>query len=283
MEKDVRFYQASTSEMFGKSAPPQNETTLFQPRSPYAAAKLYSYWVTKNYREAYKLFACNGILFNHESPLRGETFVTRKITRAIADIYHGKKNKFWIGNLDAKRDWGHAKDYVEGMWKIINYKKPEDFVLATGKSFSVRDFCEIAFKEIGITIKWKGKGLKEKGYDAKNNKVLVAVDKRYFRPTEVETLLGDASKAKEKLNWTSKISFEQLVKTIPEMSRGLFIRRKQCDFIKCKQCPRWATIANANGLRTVQKQNVKNDDWKKKARIVSQFIPLISRRQKPGY
>ena len=177
----------------------------------YAAAKLYSYWVTKNYREAYNIFACNGILFNHESPLRGETFVTRKITRAIADIYHGKKNKFWIGNLDAKRDWGHAKDYVEGMWKIINYKKPEDFVLATGKSFSVRDFCEIAFKEIGITIKWKGKGLKEKGYDAKNNKVLVAVDKRYFRPTEVDYLQGDANKAKRLLKWKPKIKFGDLV------------------------------------------------------------------------
>ncbi len=211
MEKDVRFYQASTSEMFGKSAPPQNETTLFQPRSPYAAAKLYSYWVTKNYREAYKLFACNGILFNHESPLRGETFVTRKITRAIADIYHGKKNKFWIGNLDAKRDWGHAKDYVEGMWKIINYKQPEDFVLATGKSFSVREFCEIAFKEIGIILKWKGKGLKEKGYDHKNNKVLVEVDKRYFRPTEVDYLQGDASKAKKLLKWQPKIKFQDLV------------------------------------------------------------------------
>ncbi len=211
MEKKVRFYQASTSEMFGKSAPPQNEKTLFQPRSPYAAAKLYSYWVTKNYREAYNLYACNGILFNHESPLRGETFVTRKITRAIADIYYGKKNKFWIGNLDARRDWGHAKDYVEGMWKIINYKKPEDFVLATGKSFSVRDFCNIAFKEIGISLKWKGKGLKEKGYDSKNNKILVEVDKRYFRPTEVDFLQGDASKAKKLLNWKPKIKFHDLV------------------------------------------------------------------------
>ncbi|MDC3057260.1 GDP-mannose 4,6-dehydratase [Alphaproteobacteria bacterium] len=211
MEKEVRFYQASTSEMFGKSPPPQNEQTLFQPRSPYAAAKLYSYWVTINYREAYNLFACNGILFNHESPLRGETFVTRKITRAIADIYHGKQDKFWIGNLDAKRDWGHAKDYVEGMWRIINYRLPEDFVLATGKSFSVREFCEIAFREIGVTLKWKGKGLKEKGYDYKSNKVLIEVDKRYFRPTEVDYLQGDASKAKKLLKWTPKIKFQDLV------------------------------------------------------------------------
>ena len=211
MEKEVRFYQASTSEMFGKSAPPQNEKTIFQPRSPYAAAKLYSYWVTKNYREAYNLFACNGILFNHESPLRGETFVTRKITRAVADIYHGRKKKFWIGNLDAKRDWGHAKDYVEGMWKINNYKIPEDFVLATGKSYSVREFCEIAFKEIGVVVKWKGKGLKEKGYNIKTNKILIEVDKRYFRPTEVDYLLGDASKAKKLLKWKPKIKFKDLV------------------------------------------------------------------------
>ncbi len=211
MEREVRFYQASTSEMFGKSPPPQNENTIFQPRSPYAAAKLYSYWVTKNYREAYNLYACNGILFNHESPLRGETFVTRKITRAIAEIYHGRKTKFWIGNLDAKRDWGHAKDYVEGMWKIINYKTPDDFVLATGRSYSVREFCEIAFREIGINIRWKGKGLKEKGYNSKNNKILVEVDKRYFRPTEVDYLKGDASKAKKLLKWKPKINFQDLV------------------------------------------------------------------------
>ena len=211
MEREVRFYQASTSEMFGKSPPPQNENTIFQPRSPYAAAKLYSYWVTKNYREAYNLYACNGILFNHESPLRGETFVTRKITRAIAEIYHGRKTKFWIGNLDAKRDWGHAKDYVEGMWKIINYKTPDDFVLATGHSYSVREFCEIAFREIGINIRWKGKGLKEKGYNSKNNRILVEVDKRYFRPTEVDYLKGDASKARKLLKWKPKINFQDLV------------------------------------------------------------------------
>ena len=216
MEKKVKFYQASTSEMFGKSPPPQNENTLFQPRSPYAAAKLYSYWITINYREAYKLFASNGILFNHESPLRGETFVTRKITRAVADIYHKKIDKFWIGNLDAKRDWGHAKDYVEGMWLILQNKKPDDFVLATGSSYSVREFCEIAFNKIGVAIKWVGKGLKEKGINTKNNKVLVQVDSRYFRPTEVDYLMGDASKANKILKWKPKIKFEKLVEEMVE-------------------------------------------------------------------
>ena len=216
MEKKVKFYQASTSEMFGKSAPPQNEDTLFQPRSPYAAAKLYSYWITINYREAYKMHASNGILFNHESPLRGETFVTRKITRAVADIYHKKIDKFWIGNLDAKRDWGHAKDYVEGMWLILQNKNPDDFVLATGKSYSVREFCEAAFNKIDIDIKWVGKGLKEKGLDKKNNKVLIQVDSRYFRPTEVDYLMGDASKAYKILKWKPKIKFEKLVEEMVE-------------------------------------------------------------------
>jgi GDPmannose 4,6-dehydratase len=211
MEKKVKFYQASTSEMFGKSPPPQNEDTIFQPRSPYAAAKLYSYWITINYREAYKIHASNGILFNHESPLRGETFVTRKITRAVANIFHKKIDKFWIGNLDAKRDWGHAKDYVEGMWLILQNKKPDDFVLATGKSYSVREFCEIAFKKIGIQIKWTGKGLKEKGIDNKSKKVLIEVDSRYFRPTEVDYLMGDASKANRILKWKPKITFDNLV------------------------------------------------------------------------
>ena len=209
--KRVKFYQASTSEMFGKSLPPQNESTKFQPRSPYAAAKLYAYWVTVNYREAYGLFASNGILFNHESPLRGETFVTRKITRAVASIQKGKQAKLYLGNLDAKRDWGHAKDYVEGMWKILQYNQPEDFVLATGKSYSVRDFCEIAFKEIGINISWSGEGLEEKGKDVLNDKVLIEIDKRYFRPTEVDYLEGDAKKARQKLNWIPKISFESMV------------------------------------------------------------------------
>ena len=174
--------------MFGKSPPPQNENTEFQPRSPYAAAKLYSYWVTINYREAYGLFASNGIFFNHESPMRGETFVTRKITRAVASILKGKQQKLWLGNLDAKRDWGHAKDYVEGMWKILQHNTPEDFVLATGKSYTVREFCEIAFKEIGINIEWVGEGINELGKDNKSGKVLVQIDKRYFRPTEVDYL-----------------------------------------------------------------------------------------------
>ena len=211
MTNKVKFYQASTSEMFGRSAPPQNENTVFQPRSPYAAAKLFSYWVTINYREAYGLFASNGILFNHESPIRGETFVTRKITRAVASIFKGKQQKLWLGNLDAKRDWGHAKDYVEGMWKILQHNRAEDFVLATGKSFTVRKFCEIAFKEIDITLEWVGKGIDEIGKDNKSGKVLVQIDKNYFRPTEVDYLEGDASKAKKKLNWTPKISLESMI------------------------------------------------------------------------
>ena len=211
LSKKVKFYQASTSEMFGKSPAPQNEKTVFQPRSPYAVAKLYSYWVTVNYREAYGLFASNGILFNHESPMRGETFVTRKITRAVASILSGKQEKLWLGNLDARRDWGHAEDYVEGMWKMLQHNQPEDFVLATGNSYTVRQFCEIAFKEIGIKIIWSGKGVKELGRDNKNGRILVQIDKRYFRPTEVNFLEGDASKAKEKLNWTPKISFEKMI------------------------------------------------------------------------
>ena len=211
LENKVRFYQASTSEMFGKSPPPQNEKTIFQPRSPYAAAKLYSYWVTVNYREAYGIFAANGILFNHESPLRGETFVTRKITRAVAYILKGKQDKLWLGNLDARRDWGHAKDYVEGMWKILQHNTPEDFVLATGKSYTVREFCEIAFKEVGITISWKGKGIKEVGINKDNEKVLIEIDQRYFRPTEVDYLEGDATKAKEILNWLPKITFREMI------------------------------------------------------------------------
>ena len=209
--KKVKFYQASTSEMFGKSTPPQNENTEFQPRSPYAAAKLYSYWVTVNYREAYNLFASNGILFNHESPMRGETFVTRKITRAVASIFKGKQQKLWLGNLDAKRDWGHAKDYVEGMWKILQHDTPEDFVLATGKSYTVREFCEIAFREIGFNLQWVGKGINEIGIDSKSGTVLVQIDKRYFRPTEVDYLEGDASKAREKLNWVPKISLKSMI------------------------------------------------------------------------
>ena len=221
MTNKVKFYQASTSEMFGRSAPPQNENTVFQPRSPYAAAKLFSYWVTINYREAYGLFASNGILFNHESPIRGETFVTRKITRAVASIFKGKQQKLWLGNLDAKRDWGHAKDYVEGMWKILQHDSPEDFVLATGKSFTVRKFCEIAFKEIDITLEWVGKGIDEIGKDNKSGKVLVQIDKNYFRPTEVDYLEGDASKAKKKLNWTPKISLESMISEMVQYDLNL--------------------------------------------------------------
>ena len=211
LEDKVKFYQASSSEMFGKSPPPQNEETIFQPRSPYAAAKLYAYWITINYREAYGLYASNGILFNHESPLRGETFVTRKITRAVACILKGKQDKLWLGNLNAKRDWGHAKDFVSGMWQILQNDKADDFVLATGQSYTVRYFCEIAFNEIGIKLVWKGSGVNEIGIDVKNGRQLIQVDKRYFRPTEVDFLEGDFSKAKEQLKWSPKISFKEMV------------------------------------------------------------------------
>ncbi|MBU3916685.1 GDP-mannose 4,6-dehydratase, partial [bacterium] len=190
----------------------QNEKTPFYPRSPYAVAKLYSYWITVNYREAYHMFATNGILFNHESPIRGETFVTRKITRAAAQISLGLQNKLYLGNLDAKRDWGHAKDYVEGMWLILQADEPEDFVLASGKTTKVRDFANMAFKEVGIDIEWKGKGVDEVGIDSSTGNTLIEVDKRYFRPTEVEVLLGDPRKAYEKLGWKHKHSLEDLVK-----------------------------------------------------------------------
>ena len=211
LEKKTRFYQASTSELFGKVQEiPQKETTPFYPRSPYAVAKLYAYWITVNYREAYGMYACNGILFNHESPVRGETFVTRKITRALARIKLGLQDCVYLGNLDAKRDWGHAKDYVEMQWLMLQQEKPEDFVIATGVQYSVRDFVNAAAAELGMKMRWEGTGVDEKGYDA-SGKCIVAVDPRYFRPTEVETLLGDASKAKEKLGWTPKISFTELV------------------------------------------------------------------------
>ena len=211
LEKKTRFYQASTSELYGLvQEVPQKETTPFYPRSPYAVAKLYAYWITVNYREAYGIYACNGILFNHESPVRGETFVTRKITRALARIKLGLQDTVYLGNLNAKRDWGHAKDYVEVMWLMLQQKEAEDFVIATGEQFSVRQFVEAACKEIGVKLKWKGKGAGEKGYDA-HGKCIVAVDPRYFRPTEVETLLGDASKARKKLGWTPKIRFHDLV------------------------------------------------------------------------
>ena len=211
MTKKVRFYQASTSELYGKVQEiPQKETTPFYPRSPYAVAKIYAYWITVNYREAYNVFACNGILFNHESPLRGETFVTRKITRAVARIKLGLQEKLYLGNLDSKRDWGHAKDYVEAQWLILQQDQPDDYVIATGKQYSVKEFVDAAFHEVGINIRWDGKGVDEKGHDD-SGKVLVEVDPRYFRPTEVETLLGDPTKAKEKLGWEPKVTFKELV------------------------------------------------------------------------
>jgi GDPmannose 4,6-dehydratase len=212
IEKHARFYQASTSELYGLvQESPQKETTPFYPRSPYAVAKLYAYWITVNYREAYGIYACNGILFNHESPVRGETFVTRKITRALARIKLGLQDCLYLGNLDAKRDWGHARDYVEMQWLMLQQDEPEDYVIATGVQYSVRDFVNAAAEELGIRIRWEGKGRDEKGFDAAG-KCIVSIDPRYFRPTEVETLLGDATKAREKLGWSPKITFDQLVK-----------------------------------------------------------------------
>ena len=212
LEKKTRFYQASTSELYGLvQETPQKESTPFYPRSPYAVAKLYGYWMVVNYREAYGIYACNGILFNHESPVRGETFVTRKITRALARIKLGLQNCVYLGNLDAKRDWGHAKDYVEMQWLMLQQDKPEDFVIATGQQYSVRDFVNCAAEELSIKIHWQGQGSDEKGYDGQG-RCIVTVDPRYFRPTEVETLLGDASKAKQKLGWEPRISFAELVK-----------------------------------------------------------------------
>jgi GDPmannose 4,6-dehydratase len=213
MEKTTRFYQASTSELFGKvQETPQRETTPFYPRSPYAAAKLYAYWITVNYREAYGMHASNGILFNHESPIRGETFVTRKITQAVAAIAAGRQECLYLGNLDSKRDWGHARDYVEGMWRIVQQGAPDDYVLATGETHSVREFVELAFAEIGCAIAWRGEGVEEEGVDAAAGRVLVRIDSRYFRPTEVQFLLGDASKARNKLGWRHRTAFEELVR-----------------------------------------------------------------------
>jgi len=213
LEEKTRFYQASTSELFGKAKEmPQKETTQFYPRSPYAVAKLYAYWITINYREAYGIYACNGILFNHESPIRGETFVTRKITRALARIKLGLQKRLYLGNLEAKRDWGHARDYVEMQWLMLQQNEPEDFCIATGVHYSVRDFVNIVAQELEINIQWKGGGIDEIGIDASTGNTIVSVDARYFRPTEVETLLGDATKAKEKLGWEPKISFDEMVK-----------------------------------------------------------------------
>jgi len=210
---ESRFYQASTSELYGKvQETPQTEKTPFYPRSPYAVAKLYAYWITVNYREAYGFHASNGILFNHESPIRGETFVTRKITRAVAAIELGQQSTLYLGNIDAKRDWGHARDYVEGMWRIVQQPEPDDYVLATGETHTVRSFVELAFAEVGRTITWHGVGVDEKGVDAASGDVLVEIDPRYFRPTEVELLLGDPTKAKQKLGWTHTTSFRDMVK-----------------------------------------------------------------------
>jgi GDPmannose 4,6-dehydratase len=258
LEKKVKFYQASTSELFGKAQEvPQKETTPFYPRSPYAVAKLYAYWITVNYREAYEIFACNGILFNHESERRGETFVTRKITRAATRILVGTQKKLYLGNLNAKRDWGYAKDYVRGMWLMLQQREPDDYILATGETHSVREFCEKAFSRLGIEIEWKGKGIEEKGVIANIDKsrteefleklkekhpdlkdfkldlshleagqIIVGVDPRYFRPTEVDILLGDASKAQEKLGWKSEVTFDQLIDIMVEYDFGLAVKEK---------------------------------------------------------
>ena len=218
----TRFYQASTSELYGKAAEvPQTETTPFHPRSPYGAAKLYAYWITVNYREAYGLFASNGILFNHESPVRGETFVTRKITRAVAALQMGLQDCLYLGNLDALRDWGHARDYAEGMWRILQHDRADDFVLATGRTHSVRDFCEAAFAETGTRLEWRGAGLDETGHDAATGRCLIRIDPTYFRPAEVDVLQGDAAKARALLGWTSRISFAQLVAEMVAEDRRL--------------------------------------------------------------
>jgi GDPmannose 4,6-dehydratase len=221
LEKKTKFYQASTSELYGKVQEiPQSETTPFYPRSPYGAAKLYAYWVTVNYREAYDMFACNGILFNHESPIRGETFVTRKITMAVARIKKGLQEKLYLGNLDAKRDWGFAGDYVEAMWLMLQQDEPDDLVIATGETHSVREFVELAFGEVGIEIEWQGEGVDEVGLDAATGDVLVKIDPRYYRPTEVELLLGNPTKAKEKLGWEAKVELRELVKMMVEGDMG---------------------------------------------------------------
>ena len=226
MENKVKFYQASTSELYGKVQEiPQTETTPFYPRSPYGVAKLYAFWIVKNYREAYDMFACNGILFNHESPLRGETFVTRKITRAASKIKLGLQEKLYLGNLNAQRDWGHAKDYVEGMWRMLQHEKPEDFVLATGKTTTIREFCNLSFKELGIDIIWEGEGENEVGIDQSSNKVIISIDNNYYRPTEVDLLIGDASKAKKLLSWTPKYELESLVKEMVNADYNLFQKK----------------------------------------------------------
>ena len=227
LTKKTKFYQASTSELYGLAQEvPQNEQTPFYPRSPYGVAKLYAFWIVKNYREAYNIFACNGILFNHESPIRGETFVTRKITRAAARISLGMQKRMYIGNLDAKRDWGHAKDYVRGMWLMMQEKKSDDYVLATGVASTVRKFCELAFKEVNINLRWEGKGKKEKGINIETGAIIIEIDKKYFRPTEVELLLGDASKAKKELSWNPEYDLEGLIKDMIKSDLKLFKKQQ---------------------------------------------------------
>jgi GDPmannose 4,6-dehydratase len=231
LTKRTRFYQASTSELYGKVQEiPQSETTPFYPRSPYAAAKLYAYWITVNYREAYGIFASNGILFNHESPIRGETFVTRKITRAVAAIQLGLQKTLYVGNLDAKRDWGHAREYVEGMWRILQHDMPDDFVLATGETHSVREFIELAFRHVDRKIAWRGHNEIEKGVDAKTGDVLVEVDPRYFRPTEVDILIGNPKKAREKLGWEHKTGFQELVREMVDADMVAIARESRAGF-----------------------------------------------------
>ena len=230
LQDKTRFYQASTSELYGKVQEiPQTENTPFYPRSPYGVAKLYGYWITVNYREAYGLYACNGILFNHESPIRGETFVTRKITRALARIKLGLQDQLYLGNLDSLRDWGHARDYVEAQWLMLQQPEPEDFVIATGEQHSVREFVERAGKELGMKIDWEGQGVEEKGYDRQTGRCIVAVDPRYFRPAEVDTLMGDPTKAREKLGWSPKTSFEELIREM--VTEDLKVARRD-DLIK---------------------------------------------------
>jgi GDPmannose 4,6-dehydratase len=227
LKDKTRFYQASTSEMYGLvQETPQKETTPFYPRSPYGVAKLYAYWIVKNYREAFGFYACNGILFNHESPVRGETFVTRKITRAVAKIHLGLQQKLFMGNLDAERDWGHAKDYIDGMWRMLQQNQADDFVLATGRKISVKAFLEMAFEEVGIALKWEGSGVDEKGIDKSSGKVLVEIDPKYFRPAEVDLLVGDYSKAKEILGWEPKITVEELCREMVQSDLELFRRDK---------------------------------------------------------
>ena len=232
---NTKFYQASSSELFGKVAEtPQKETTPFYPRSPYAAAKVYAYWITQNYREAYNLYACNGILFNHESPRRGETFVTRKITMAVAMIKHGEQEKLYLGNVDAKRDWGYAPEYVECMWKMLQQEEPDDFVIATGETHTVREFAEEAFKHIGMDIQWEGKGVDEKGVDANSGKTIIEIDPHYFRPTEVDLLLGDPTKAEKKLGWKPKVTFKELAEIMVKADIKQF-EEKRLPIIKHKK------------------------------------------------